>query len=41
MAPNMIAKFPQTPDNPWHDLQFPFDGMWLPNEDSALIGPRN
>jgi hypothetical protein len=41
MAPNMIAKFPQTPDNPWHDLQFPFDGMWLPNEDAALIGPRN
>lgn len=41
MAAKITAQLPNTPDNPWHDLQFPFDGMWLPNEDSALIGPRN
>jgi hypothetical protein len=34
-------KLPQTPDVEWQDVQFPFDGKWLPDQDPALIGPRN
>jgi len=31
----------QAPDIPWADVQYPFDGEWLPDVDPALIGPRN
>jgi hypothetical protein len=41
MASNIAAQLPQTPDNPWVDAQFPFDGAWMPNDDPSLIGPRN
>lgn len=41
MPPKINAQLPQTPDNPWQDVQFPFDGSWLPNIDPALVGPRN
>lgn len=41
MAPKISTQLPQTPDNPWQDAQFPFDGAWMPNDDPALIGPRN
>ena len=34
-------KLPQTPNNDWQDQQYPFDGAWLPDQDPALIGPRN
>lgn len=32
---------PQVPDVEWQDAQFPFDGAWMPDQDPALIGPRN
>ena len=41
MAGKLEIKLPQTSDNPWQDAQFPFDGAWLPNEDPAIIGPKN
>jgi len=31
----------QTPDVPWQDLSFKFDGQWMPDMDSTLIGPTN
>jgi hypothetical protein len=34
-------QLPQTPNNEWKDAQYPFDGMWMPHVDSALIGARN
>ena len=34
-------KPPQTPDNAWKDLQFRFDGKWIPNIDPSLIGANN
>ena len=29
------------PDVPWQDLSFKFDGRWMPDKDSTLIGPNN
>jgi hypothetical protein len=34
-------EIPNTPDVPWVDKQFAFDGEWMPDVDSALIGARN
>lgn len=31
----------QIPDVPWQDLSFKFDGQWMPDMDSTLIGPTN
>ena len=40
--PEEISKqLPQTPDNQWKDLQFRFDGRWVPDVDASLIGPNN
>jgi hypothetical protein len=32
---------PSAPDTPWEDLQFRFDGKWMPDIDPMLIGPHN
>ena len=32
---------PKVPDNEWKDLQFRFDGKWIPNVDASLIGANN
>ena len=39
--PKIETKLPQVPDNPWKDLQFRFDGRWIPDVDPSLIGPQN
>lgn len=39
--PKVNPQLPQTPDNPWKDLQFRFDGRWIPDVDPSLIGPNN
>lgn len=41
MAGKIKSELPQAPDTPYQDAQFPFDGAWLPDQDPALIGPRN
>jgi hypothetical protein len=40
-VPEVKFEFPQTPDNEWKDLQFRFDGEWLPHIDPLLIGAQN
>lgn len=39
--PQIQMQLPQTPDNPWQDAQYPFNGAWMPDVDPALIGPQN
>ena len=39
--PKIKPDMPQTPNNPWKDLQFRFDGKWIPDVDPSLIGPNN
>ena len=34
-------KAAQVPDVPWQDLSFKFNGQWMPDMDSTLIGPDN
>lgn len=34
-------ELPQTPDVPWQDAEYKFDGAWMPDVDPALIGPTN
>lgn len=31
----------QTPNNNWQDVQYGFNGKWIPDVDPALIGPDN
>jgi len=31
----------KAPDVPWADLSYKFDGQWMPDVDSSLIGPSN
>ena len=38
---NLGFKPPETKDNEWKDLQFRFDGKWIPNVDPSLIGANN
>jgi hypothetical protein len=40
-VPEVNVEFPQTQDNVWEDLQFQFNGSWMPSVDGALIGPEN
>jgi hypothetical protein len=35
------TEFPQTQDNIWEDLQFQFNGAWMPSVDGVLIGAEN
>ena len=39
--PKINEQMPQTPNNAWKDLQFRFDGRWIPDVDPSLIGPNN
>ena len=39
--PDDRTKTNQTPDVPWQDLSYKFDGQWMPDMDSTLIGPSN
>lgn len=39
--PKLNNKLPAIPNNEWKDLQFRFDGKWMPDVDPALIGPNN
>ena len=39
--PKVETKLAQTEDIPWKDLQFKFDGKWMPDVDPSLIGPNN
>lgn len=43
MPNNAKLEMPQTqaPNNEWQDLQWSFNGSWMPDEDPALIGPEN
>lgn len=36
-----LKPFQDAPDNQWQDLQWMFNGQWLPDEDPSLIGPEN
>ena len=38
VVPKGVTK---TPNVEWVDVQFPFDGAWMPDQDPALIGARN
>lgn len=39
--PKVNPQLPQTPNVEWKDLQFRFDGKWMPDVDPSLIGPEN
>ena len=34
-------KLPETPNLEWQEVQFPFNGQWMPSQDPTLIGPEN
>jgi len=36
-----LQQFQGAPDNQWQDLQWMFNGQWIPDEDPALIGAEN
>ena len=39
--PEINAEVSQIPNNEWKDLQFKFEGRWMPDIDPILIGPEN
>jgi hypothetical protein len=39
--PSINVELPQVEDVKWEDLQFQFNGKWIPDVDPALIGPEN
>lgn len=41
MPEEVSNQLPQVNNNEWKDLQFRFDGRWVPDVDGSLIGPNN
>ena len=39
--PKVNIQVPEARDTEWMDLQFRFDGKWMPDEEPMLIGPNN
>lgn len=39
--PEISPEIADTPDVQWSDIQFNFDGKWMPDIDPALVGPDN